>query len=196
MVDVANLALYKASSVQEARDILFNYSPMINPSYISLDDEHRVNIDSDIKLWKLSKNGHAHLPLWFGKVTGKFIAREFGLSSLEGSPYWVGNTCDVSGNKLTSLKGGPDYVGKDYFIYQNPLVDLDGLASQIGNGILFTYTDKLPLLRTLVAKKIWPKIPYPELEKILNKYAGKGRREMFWCQKDLEDAGFEENARW
>jgi hypothetical protein len=32
--------------------------------------------------------------------------------------------------------------------------------------------------------------------KILNKYAGQGKRAMFDCQKELEDAGFEENARW
>jgi hypothetical protein len=43
---------------------------------------------------------------------------------------------------------------------------------------------------------------YPEngkhktAEKILNRYAGNGIRYLFECQKDLEDAGFEGNARW
>jgi hypothetical protein len=30
----------------------------------------------------------------------------------------------------------------------------------------------------------------------LNKYAGQGKRAMFDAQKELEDAGFEKNARW
>jgi hypothetical protein len=35
-----------------------------------------------------------------------------------------------------------------------------------------------------------------DVELILNKYTGQGKRALFDCQKDLEDAGFEENARW
>jgi hypothetical protein len=30
----------------------------------------------------------------------------------------------------------------------------------------------------------------------MNKYAGQGKAAMFDCQKDLEDSGFEGNARW
>jgi hypothetical protein len=37
---------------------------------------------------------------------------------------------------------------------------------------------------------------FQQLHKILNSYAGKGKRALFDCQKELEDAGFEENARW
>jgi hypothetical protein len=50
----------------------------------------------------------------------------------------------------------------------------------------------------LLAQKVefFPTLKDKTVENILNKYAGKGRREMFWCQKELEDAGFEENARW
>jgi hypothetical protein len=35
-----------------------------------------------------------------------------------------------------------------------------------------------------------------QVAKILNKYAGNGIRYLFDCQKDLEDEGFEGNARW
>ena len=34
------------------------------------------------------------------------------------------------------------------------------------------------------------------VEDIIGQYAGQGRRAMFDCQKALEDAGFEGNARW
>jgi hypothetical protein len=35
-----------------------------------------------------------------------------------------------------------------------------------------------------------------QVEKILNKYHGQGKRALFECQKELEDEGFEGNARW
>jgi hypothetical protein len=34
------------------------------------------------------------------------------------------------------------------------------------------------------------------IEGIFYKYAGQGKRALFDCQKELEDAGFEGNARW
>jgi hypothetical protein len=54
-------------------------------------------------------------------------------------------------------------------------------------------------LRALVAPEIVfqnfdPATPPPY--HIIKKYAGKGKRAMFDCQKELEDAGFEGNARW
>ena len=66
------------------------------------------------------------------------------------------------------------------------------------------YEPDLPLLKTLVANRVefttgktrvsWDRIM--QCQDILNKYAGKGKRVIFDAQKDLEDAGFEENARW
>jgi hypothetical protein len=171
------------------------YAPFVNPSLISLDEENRVDVDGDIQVHRLSQRNE-QLPLWFGKVSGTFSASNVGLTSLAGSPYWVERSFDVRENKLTTLKGGPSWVGRSYYANNNPLTDLDGLASHIGSSISFEYTPDLPLLRTLVAQKIWPNPDQVELEKILVKYAGQGKRAMFDCQKELEDAGFEGNARW
>lgn len=196
MVKFPNLSLHRASSVQEARDILYMYAPFVNPSLISLDEENRVDVDGDIQVHRLSQRKKEQLPLWFGKVSGIFSAGNVGLTSLEGSPYWVEGSFDVRGNKLTTLKGGPSWVGKSYYAINNPLTDLDGLASHIGSSVSFDYTKDLPLLRTLVAQKIWPNPDQVELEKILAKYAGQGKRAIFDCQKELEDEGFEGNAKW
>ena len=87
-------------------------------------------------------------------------------------------------------------MGRAYYANNNPLTDLDGLASHIGSTVSFDYTKDLPLLRTLVAQKIWPNPDQVELEKILVKYAGQGKRGIFDCQKELEDEGFEGNAKW
>jgi hypothetical protein len=52
-------------------------------------------------------------------------------------------------------------------------------------------------LRCLNAKKLWSGMGWPhEVRAILQKYMGQGKRAMFDCQKELEDAGFEGNARW
>jgi hypothetical protein len=51
----------------------------------------------------------------------------------------------------------------------------------------------------LLAKEIqlYPKDgKHKTAEEILNRYAGQGKRALFDCQKDLEDAGFEGNAKW
>jgi hypothetical protein len=187
----------KASSLQEAKQILRDYAPTLSRDSISLDSENRVDIFGDIMLHRLfGRRSHKTLPLVFGKITGNFQAVDLGLTTLEGAPYWVGEAFAVSNNNLTTLTGGPEYVGTYYFVTKNPLENLDGLASHIGNGVEFDYTPTLPLLRTLVAKKIWPTPDQPALESILNKYAGQGRRGMFAAKKELIEAGFSGNARW
>ena len=188
----------KASSLQEAKQILRDYAPTLALNSISLDSENRVDISGDIDLHRLfGRRSHKTLPLVFGKITGNFQAVDLGLTTLEGSPYWVGKAFSVKNNNLTTLTGGPDYVGTYYLVTKNPLENLDGLASHIGGlGVEFDYTPTLPLLRTLVAQKIWPNPDQVELEKILAKYAGQGKRAIFDCQKELEDEGFEGNAKW
>jgi hypothetical protein len=90
---------------------------------------------------------------------------------------------------------------------RNPLKSLEGLSTEIGGWIELTYDPKLPLLRTLVAKLglvlRLPSEPTLEIEaardavnNIMFRYQGQGKRAMFDCQKELEDAGFGGNARW
>jgi hypothetical protein len=88
----------------------------------------------------------------------------------------------------------------------NPLKSLEGFPTKIGNATWITYSEKLPLLRTLAATFVFLELgdsqdpeygnKLNQVQKILAQYQGKGKRAMFDCQKALEDAGFEENARW
>jgi len=123
------------------------------------------------------------------------------LESLEGGPKTVFGAYICSYNELTDLKGAPDQVGKRFVAHQNPLKSLEGCPSFIGERFHITYTPTLPLLRTLVAKDgvvfdTSDNDVDPVLERILDQYKGQGKMAVFDCQKDLEDAGFEENARW
>jgi len=187
----------KAESLRHAREILRDHAPRLDLITVSLDEENRVDIYGDISISRLSrgKTGYA-LPLVFGHVTGDFRAVDLGMDYLEGSPYKVDKEFIVTDNNLHTLTGGPTYVGGSYRVHRNPLRNLDGLASHIGYAVEFDYRKDLPLLRTLVAKKIWPTPDQPVLESILNKYAGQGKMAVFDCQKDLEDHGFDRNAIW
>ena len=184
----------RVKSEGEAWDILHRHCWLVGTEIaVSLDSESRVDVTGHIRF---RCKGQKEFPLWFGKVTGNFIANWLALGKLEGAPYWVGNDFSVQNNRLTSTFGGPEHVGRHYKLLGNNLQNLDGLATHIGDSVSLYYHKNLPLLRTLVAKRIWPHPDQPALEKILVKYAGKGKRAMFDCQKELEDAGFGENARW
>lgn len=187
----------KAQSLEHAQKILRDHAPQLKLAAISLDSENRVDIDGDIHISRLGrgKTGYA-LPLVFGHVTGDFIATDIGLDSLEGAPYRVDGEFGVLDNNLTTLTGGPTYVGASYRVHRNPLRNLDGLASSIGYAVEFDYRKDLPLLRTLVARKIWPTPDQRALERILEKYAEQGRAGAFDCRQELKKAGFDGNAKW
>jgi hypothetical protein len=130
---------------------------------------------------------------------GSFFCYKNQLSSLEGGPDSVNGDfrCDI--NNLTNLKGAPTKVSGYFTCIDTPLTSLDGAPREMA-GFWGPYHKNLPLLRTLVADEIGL---YPTLNEdaravknILMKYAGQGKRALFDCQKELEDSGYEGNAKW
>jgi hypothetical protein len=84
------------------------------------------------------------------------------------------------------------------------LQSLEGFPASV-EAVIFTWSSTLPVLRLLNACRIG--IAYgntnaienraaEKVKDILRRYAGQGKRAMFDAQKELEDAGFEKNARW
>ena len=63
------------------------------------------------------------LPLIFNKVTGSFDCSYNYLTSLKGSPRWVGGWFDCYNNDLTSLEFSPDHVGGYFDCINNKLTD-------------------------------------------------------------------------
>jgi len=157
----------------------------------------KITVLGNVMLWRSPPEGK--LPVEFEFVNFSLQVQNRSLISLEGCASVVRQDFNCRGNKLTTLIGGPQIVGKDYLAGNNPLENLDGLALEIGQRLYLPYHRDLPLLRALVAPEIVfqnfdPATPPPY--HIIKKYAGKGKRAMFDCQKELEDAGFEGNARW
>jgi hypothetical protein len=79
-----------------------------------------IDVDGNVNLWdkKLTE-----LPLTFNKVNGYFDCGNNILTSLKGSPRWVGSSFYCNWNRLTSLEFGPEYVGSDFSCRFNNLTD-------------------------------------------------------------------------
>ena len=162
---------------------------------VTISDEGLVSCTGNVELKRKPK--HEKLPVAFDRVSGYFGCWGNQLTTLEGAPQSVGGSFSCSGNQLTSLEHAPKIVGRDFWCNNNRLKSLEGLPA-IPGTLFLSYRRKLPLLRCLLAQKVEfvPRQRNKKVQNILNKYAKQGRREMFWCQKELEDAGFPENARW
>ena len=150
-------------------------------------------------------------------VSGDFHCEQNLLTSLQGAPLEAEHL-DCSHNLLTSLEGcTPDCFEivcnnnlltsletcpptEQLWATDNPFQHFRNTPSHI-DEVTITWRKDLPLLGLLTVKTIHIQNPadkesMEDLEQIMNKYAGQGRRAMFACQKDLEDAGYGENARW
>ena len=77
----------------------------------TVNDDGSIDVNGDVDL---SRFELTELPLRFNKVTGNFHCGYNNLTSLKGSPGWVGGYFICSRNELTSLEFSPDYVGCDF----------------------------------------------------------------------------------
>ena len=153
---------------------------------VTISDEGLVSCTGNVELKNMQN--FQRFPVSFERVDGSFLCVGGRLTTLEGAPQRVGGDFDCTLNNLT--------------------LSLDGLSSHIEGTVFLNYYPRLPLLRTLAAKEgvmfvtSNPLIPAPlsedtqHVQKILNRYAGKGRRVIHLCAKELIAAGFEENAKW
>ena len=184
---------------------------LIHKNKVSIDADGKLNVLGDVVV-KLEYTTHqstglpfGKLPVQFGTVSGTFSVAKTRLQSLAGAPVSVGGICWISDNLLTSLEGGPQHIHHLLIMDNLPaLASLTGFPPDI-NTCRFTWRKDLPLLRLLQAKRLilsleqqglLPSSPPKKCLEILNKYLPQGKRGMFDCQKELEDAGFPENARW
>jgi hypothetical protein len=86
----------------------------------TINPDGTIDVDGDVDLWGKSLT---ELPLVFNKVSGSFRCSNNRLTSLKGSPKWVGRYFDCGNNRLASLEFSPDYVGGYLDCRYNPLTD-------------------------------------------------------------------------
>ncbi len=110
--------------------------------FAKINDDETVDVDGDVSLFR-SSYSHINeldyirldkIPFKFGKVTGNFDIRGNNITSLEGSPYYVGGNFKCSNNKLKNLKGSPNVVCGNFICDDSELESLDGAPNEIGGG--------------------------------------------------------------
>jgi hypothetical protein len=89
-----------------------------------------IDVNGDVYLYGLDLT---ELPLTFNKVTGYFNCSNNRLTSLKGSPRWVGGSFICVDNRLTSLEFSPDYIGEYFYCSFNDLTD-NYCDTEIGKG--------------------------------------------------------------
>jgi len=119
-----------------------------------------VDVDGNVNLYRKRLT---ELPLKFGKVTGYFTCSFNRLTSLEGSPYWVGKDFNCTGNLLKTLESGPKVVIGDYLCYSNNLINFKGFPED-HDGVIFFNNNPV----------------YKLIEKIPN---NKKSKFIYWCNE-------------
>jgi hypothetical protein len=186
----------------EIRNTLLTY--FTTDGELQVDDDGSVAADGHV----VARRAMHTIPVRFSRIDGDLRMPSCNLQSLENCPAHVGGRLELSNNQLTNCLGMPTTVLGWVSITDNPLKTLDGFSKSVGRYVDITYTPTLPLLRLLVAPYVGFRIPRyldnwqeitearDSVQKIMNNYAGQGKRGAIRCQKELIAAGFEGNARW
>ena len=95
----------------------------------TINDDGSIDVNGDVNL---TYKGLTELPLSFNIVTGCFHCGVNNLTSLKGSPRWVGDYFSCYNNYLTSLEFSPDYVGGYFSCYNNYLTSLEFSPDYVG----------------------------------------------------------------
>jgi hypothetical protein len=117
-----------------------------NITNYTINDDGSIDVNGDVNLYN---KGLTELPLTFNKVTGWFECGDNKLTTLKGSPRWVGSWFSCENNDLTSLEFSPDYVGGSFDCIWNKLTD-NYCDTEIGgsfyttlnqDGMIFDYNE-------------------------------------------------------
>jgi hypothetical protein len=97
----------------------------------TINDDYTIDVEGTVSLYNKSLS---KIPLKFNKVSGGFYCGSNQLTTLEGSPEFVGRSFYCSYNKLTTLEGGPTYVGHNFICFDNKLTTLKGGPECVGGN--------------------------------------------------------------
>lgn len=179
-------------------------------------DDGVVDVQGHVWVNRLPKD--RIMSVQFGTVTGDFrISAKLKPASLQGCPHRVEGVFYIGqDNKITSLQQGPAWVGSSYVVMQgNPIRDLTGVAAHVDLLVIHTntlrnlddlpeqinyfqcpYHEQLPILRLIQVARPYLRYAPVELQRILDKYVGKGKSHMLNFALELKQAGYGGHAKW
>jgi hypothetical protein len=150
-------------------------------------------------------NIFSRLPVSFLEVSRGFhLGKQPTLTSLVGSPQYVGGDFLVKAEILESLEGAPHTVRGTFGVRSPELKSLEHLP-QGASFYFLMWNPHLPMLRLLTYKNI--QFGYPvkyggtfageKAWKIMQPYMGTNNPgDILRCASELNEAGFEGNAEW
>lgn len=187
-----------------------------------IDAKGIVTANENVRLYKKKLK---YIPVQFGKTNWNFTCSEnylyslrgappqcetFSctdnhLSSLEFSPKIVRGSFYFNHNKITSLEGCPHTVSKDFGGLHNPITTLENISTYIKKigGVLYLPFEQIVsggigilLIENLtdISCGADKSTALPKPFQIIKKYLGKPD-DIFECQAELIDAGFEAFAK-
>ena len=168
--------------------------------------------------FKCSFNDLENLSFAPETVGGSFSCTDNQLVNLVGGPKHVGGEFFCGRNELESLEGSPETVGEDFYCQKNKLKSLVGITKKVkdlcANGNQLTDLHNIhklvdingaadflgnPITSHVLGLLMMPKLKEVFLDnrsvqKIINKHL-QGGRDIFACQEELIEAGFEDYAQ-
>ena len=96
----------------------------------TINDDGSIDVNGDVDLYG---KGFKKLPLKFNRVEGNFCIESCGLTTLEGSPKYVGGDFTASNNKLKTLVGAPEIVNGSFYGSLNKITNLIGAPIKVGS---------------------------------------------------------------
>ena len=133
------------------------------------------------------------------RVSGNFYCYYNHLESLNDGPSTVSDGYSCSNNLLTSLEGAPSKVGENFYCNFNRLTSLHNIHKHIkhvggyivaSSNLIKSHVLGLLLIDGL--KKVF--LDNKQVQKIINKHLS-GGRDVFACQEELIENGFEDFAQ-
>lgn len=98
--------------------------------------DNELYLDVESKIREIRGNVRIKIdkiPLWLKsvKLIGDFDCYRCNLTSLNGSPYWVGGNFWASENDLENLVGAPNFIGGDFLCGWNNITSLEGAPKKV-----------------------------------------------------------------
>ena len=147
----------------------------------TINEDGTVDVDGDVNLFNLITDSdgklNGRMPINFGKVTGYFDCGLNKLTTLEGSPKWVGKYFLCNMNMLKTLEGGPIVMIGGCNCESNNIINFKGFPDDFDGDLSINGNPVYKLLE---------KIPYEKWNKFI-----------YWCNElnVIDDEG-NVNVEW
>lgn len=190
--------------------------------YYDVYADHVINDDGTVDVMGgVSCNGlppDRVMPVQFGTVSGDFeIQTGLRPVSLVGSPHTVGGIFNIqNNNRIVDLQGGPQSVQRYVLGKGNRITSLGGIAAHVTEALVIHenslhslehlppdlpslyvgYNEHLPVLRSVMVSNAYFENAFVGLQRIVDKYMGKGKSAVLNFALELKQNGYGSNAQW